>query len=1054
MKSYLLQSLILVSLVAVGYSLSVLVRDGSTYDLRVYSLFPNSESDVGARVARVGGDIDARLAIPRIATAELPGDIITHVPAKVLTRHGWSFEMQPVLSFPHFIRAIADLSPTLTEIPPDGVVEGDFTAPTDLDAETQARLPPLVDIGRDRARWARLELLRTNATGETETVTSWLRLQPTPLSSILISLAWFFLKMIIFVIGALVVTRRPSDTSARMFFALCAITVVAFMGGFHWSSLLGSPWLLYPFVLCAMLVPPVTLHFYLLFPQPHLVVRRWPWQTMVAVYGLPGLFTLLLFGAMIWSHQVSDDPDQLAAPLVMVAQLISASLALSAVWFIAGLGVLVHRFLKTETQVEQNQVKWLLSAAIPATVPLGMVLYTATTNPAEFAYGTTTKPLMLVASGFFTIAYAVSITRYRLMQAGRFLNRGLWYFAISFAAMALFCLMVGMWALISGSIFIWGNVLVVGLTAMVVLVLMGWAGNRYQMASEVQFHREKFQLDKAMRRLGKAVEQLVEPAQLVQQMLQSALDAVSASSGAVYLKTAGSEGFERVATHGRMEFPRKMAFDSPLAEELRTAGLVSRWAGSGPPPSAGRWHLDDLGGELASSLEAGDVLVGFVLLGPKDESQPYTPEDRNFLIALARTTSLALESAQGHHTITRLREELQAKVDQIAEQQQRILFLQGELVNRTAPPASSPSPENAGRSSVALRHEIRGSSPVVQTMLGKVSKIARSSSSVLIRGESGTGKELLAQAIHGNSARGEGPFVQVHCAALSQGLLESELFGHVKGAFTGADRDKIGRFEMADCGTLFLDEIGDISLETQTKLLRALQEQAFERVGGTETIRVDVRLIAATHRNLEELIRQGRFREDLFYRLNVISLLSPPLRERGDDIVELAYHFLRQYASRVGKSIARIDRDALAILVGYSWPGNIRQLENAVERAVVLAEGDSITVSDWPPEILASPKSVSPSEGRAFTPARGQAVAGWSPPRPASPSPVSSGALTLSSPGSLASSSTLESDVERFERERLAAVLTECQGNKSEAARILGLPRSTLFSKLRKYNLG
>ena len=271
-------------------------------------------------------------------------------------------------------------------------------------------------------------------------------------------------------------------------------------------------------------------------------------------------------------------------------------------------------------------------------------------------------------------------------------------------------------------------------------------------------------------------------------------------------------------------------------------------------------------------------------------------------------------------------------------------------------------------------------------------------------------------------------------------MLESELFGHVKGAFTGADRDKAGRFELANNGTLFLDEIGDINLETQTKLLRALQEKAFERVGGVKTIAVDVRLIAATHQNLELLIRQGRFREDLFYRLNVISLLSPPLRERREDIFELAVHFLRMYSARAGKPIVRIDEEALEVLTAYSWPGNIRQLENAMERAVVLADHDSIGLVDLPPEILTASQEAPP---RVRTPrlalARGDLNRS---PEPLLPEIVVGPSIP-----------SLTDEVQDVERERLVSAIARSGGNKAQAARLLGIPRSTLFSKLRKHGL-
>jgi DNA-binding NtrC family response regulator len=254
-----------------------------------------------------------------------------------------------------------------------------------------------------------------------------------------------------------------------------------------------------------------------------------------------------------------------------------------------------------------------------------------------------------------------------------------------------------------------------------------------------------------------------------------------------------------------------------------------------------------------------------------------------------------------------------------------------------------------------LRHEqqesydferIVGGSEALQKVLSVVKKVAKSNSTVLIRGETGTGKELIAGAIHHNSLRSSRNFVKVNCAALQENLLESELFGHEKGAFTGADRQRIGRFEQADGGTLFLDEIGDMSASTQAKILRVLQEHEFERLGGTRTIKVDVRLIAATNRDLPAMVTQGQFREDLYYRLNVVTIDMPPLRERKDDILPLAMWFIRRFGSELKKKLDGCDTEAQKMLMRYNWPGNIRELENAIERAALLAENSMIRADD------------------------------------------------------------------------------------------------------------
>ena len=246
---------------------------------------------------------------------------------------------------------------------------------------------------------------------------------------------------------------------------------------------------------------------------------------------------------------------------------------------------------------------------------------------------------------------------------------------------------------------------------------------------------------------------------------------------------------------------------------------------------------------------------------------------------------------------------------------------------------------------------IIGNSPAMQHVFRLMQRIIKTDSTVLVMGESGTGKEIVAKAIHFNSPRQDKPFVAVHCGAIPETLLESELFGHAKGAFTGAHREKIGKFESANNGTIFLDEIGTMPLHLQIKLLRVLQEQEIERVGSNSTVKLDVRVIAATNLSLENEVRNGRFREDLFYRLNVIPLIVPPLRERKEDIVPLARFFLTKYCTEMKRPPITISRQALEAMENYDWPGNVRELENAVERLVALAEGDSASIADLPDSI-------------------------------------------------------------------------------------------------------
>jgi len=301
----------------------------------------------------------------------------------------------------------------------------------------------------------------------------------------------------------------------------------------------------------------------------------------------------------------------------------------------------------------------------------------------------------------------------------------------------------------------------------------------------------------------------------------------------------------------------------------------------------------------------------------------------------------------------------------------------------------------------------------LEDVVGLARRAARANATVLITGETGTGKELIARMVHDASPRTRGAFVRVNCAALAEGVLESELFGHEQGAFTGAHRLRRGRFEIAHGGTIFLDEIGELSAKVQAALLRVLQEKEIERVGGTASISVDVRVLAATHRDLRQRVRDGQFREDLYYRLAVVVLHVPALRERRQDIRALVQHFLTKHGRRIGKQSA-LDPEVTEYLEAYSWPGNVRELENMVQRALVLATGPELTVEDFAFHVDDLPVAT---------------------------------AHLRSAGGSL------RDDLKDEERRRIIGALDDCQGNQSKAARLLGMPRRTLVERLRAYGI-
>jgi len=383
-------------------------------------------------------------------------------------------------------------------------------------------------------------------------------------------------------------------------------------------------------------------------------------------------------------------------------------------------------------------------------------------------------------------------------------------------------------------------------------------------------------------------------------------------------------------------------------------------------------------------------VLGVLSLGRLDDV-PFTVDDVEFLTQVSNQVAIAIQNALAYAKIAELK-------DRLAQEK---VYLENEI-----------------RSELKFE-EIIGKSAVLRSVLSQIETVAPTDSTVLIYGDTGTGKELVARALHNLSSRGKNAFVKLNCAAIPTGLLESELFGHERGAFTGAISQRIGRFELAQSGTVFLDEIGEIPLELQPKLLRVLQEREFERLGGTRTIRSDARLIAATNRDLSAMVEEQKFREDLFYRLNVFPIRVPPLRERTEDIPLLVRHFVQQFSRRMNKRIDSIASDTMKALVRYEWPGNIRELQNVIERAVILSPGPALKVS------LADLKS--------------------------RPEPIAVRSVKTPEPGS-----TMQSVLHETERVQILRALDQAKGIVSGpegAAALLGMKRSTLQSRMQKLGI-
>ncbi|MFO0574767.1 MAG: sigma-54 dependent transcriptional regulator [Polyangia bacterium] len=440
-------------------------------------------------------------------------------------------------------------------------------------------------------------------------------------------------------------------------------------------------------------------------------------------------------------------------------------------------------------------------------------------------------------------------------------------------------------------------------------------------------------------------------------------------------------------------------FRKVLEEILVRAGFRVTLCESGDRAIALSQHPEKGFDVVISDVRLGDGADGMEVLGAFQRSQPQTPVI--LMTAFGDVENVMKAIQQGAHDYI---SKFPFQPSELVETVERALERRRLLEENRATAARTGSRGRKG--------EIVGRSPAMLEVYKLVARVAASQSTVLVVGESGTGKELVARAIHSHSPRAQGAFVAVNCTALTESLLESELFGHQKGAFTGAVAQKRGLFEEAQGGTLFLDEIGDIHPKMQAQLLRVLQEGEIRRVGGSEPIRVDVRVVAATNRDLEEEVQKGRFREDLFFRINVVTIRLPPLRERRDDIPLLVEHFLGKYARREGRPEVGVADEAMELLTRYGWPGNVRELENVVERALALSKSGVILPADLPAELRSGEQR----------------------PQPLSPHSLVDDRPTLA----------------ELEQRYINLILQQEGGNKKRAAEILGIDRRTLYRSLER----
>jgi transcriptional regulator with GAF, ATPase, and Fis domain len=994
------------------YSVLVLGYVGTTPDIGIRGLLSDAETADETRKAP-SDSVPPGMVIRGFADFEHFG--VTPAEGDVLVRiHDKS--VRTFLDFSSGLQYLRDAPAKPHSIPKEG------TDPSNYPADY---FPSLLEIDGDRT--VEIEFLRAG-----QPQRAWIVIESIPLSEVLISFIWLVLQFAIFAVSALAAWHRPFDRTARLFFGMCAVAMAAFIGGFHWWVIANSPLLNLPFLVCALLTPAVSVHFFLCYPRPLGPMEHHPRRTIAAIYTVPIITAVVMTGLLVAAWSFTHDAESksrviarslgietiqdVAWCLATLREAIYAYLAFAALCFCVMLVALATEFLTAATPSERNQIKWMFFASLS-----------------------------------FTLAYTVGIVRFKLMLVDEFVTRGMLYHLASQGLTIGYgvCVALAMFFAnefnVSESIpGLFQQVLSIGVLLTFLVVVLTWSRDRLQQSIDRRFYREKYQLDRALQRVNRAMDQLEDRHSLGLRMLASCREVLGAVMGALYLREPGSDEFQLVAMDGNGVLPERFPDSTEAGERLMQEVTIQRATAAANDPL--NLTLKDLRSEVMFPLVVDDEVEGIAILGKRHDGTPYTAEDLTFLHTLAQFTAMSLRSVKVHQDFARLNDEISLKAGKIDEQRQQILIMQAELTDstKTRPPEQSQE----------LRREmIKGNSPAIRRVLDTVQKVAISESTVLIQGASGTGKELLAQALHENSPRRTGPLIRVHCAALSPSLLESELFGHVKGAFTGAHKDRVGRFEMAHGGTLFLDEIGDISLETQIKLLRVLQMRSFEAVGGTKTVEVNVRLITATHQNLHQLIKDGKFREDLFYRLNVVNITLPTLAQRTEDLFELSIYFLKKTSEKLGKRITHIDEETLESLKHYHWPGNIRELENVIERAVVMCDGECVTLRDLPDEILTAVRRPQAQPQR-----RAVSMASSNSPSPQSYMPEKSVSEVPSPPAGTVStvrSTMAESFDPQFETEleTLQRALQESGGNKSKAARSLGIPRSTLFSRLKKVGL-
>ncbi|NVB78625.1 MAG: sigma 54-interacting transcriptional regulator [Kofleriaceae bacterium] len=816
-------------------------------------------------------------------------------------------------------------------------------------------------LRRQPGETVKLAVTREGATRE---VSIPLGASPPPWSALVATA----LSIAMIVLGLIARIGRPDDVDARRFFRATVFYAAVYVGALSWPRLIVHPVLGITFLVALFAAPAVSLDLSLDFPHRAIAstaARRWR-RFAYSLAALLGATCLVGLVIAIVDYQTGVRGDR---GLNIVVACVAAQCAVIPLFAAIGLVTQV-RAHRVAGGALRAQLRWLLFGHGLSALPILASIPTAFADVDRFLI-VRYQPFVIAVAILWSLGYGLAVMRIRLADVDALIRSSLGYAVTTGAAILVYLGVVLAAGWLTGTLV--GDTgplphLVAGVAAAIVFGPIKSASTAWL---DRRFFRDRRHYTAALRRAGESLALLREPSDLAREAVEQIVDAVRAERAALYIK------------HGELWVLAHAVGDADAALPAGTPA---------PPP-------DGLAVPVTDARTGSDP--AWLLLGRRKSGDLYSSDDRDLLAAIASQLAIALANARAFGEIKDLSRTLEEHNQEIRELRDKL-----EDENRILRKRADAATEGA---------TLVGDSKIIRELRKTIDRVAASDASVLLLGESGTGKGLTARMLHASSARAAHPFMQVDCGAIAASVFESELFGHERGAFTGATRTRRGPIELAHGGTLFLDEIGELPLELQPKLLRVIEDRVVVRVGSTEPVSVDVRIIAATNRNLEDMVAKGQFREDLYFRLKVVEIVVPPLRGRRADLHALAESLLPRAARRCGQDGKPLADDALARMTAYAWPGNVRELENVLERALVLAEGPSITAAD-----LDLPDRVAP------------------------PEPVEH---------EVEASRPHEVVMDDIERRRLSAALAAAEGNQSHAAKALGMPRTTFINKLRRHGL-